>query len=75
MRKRYSIIALLVLIMFLVGCAQKIEEKKSQEITEEEVVKETDITEDISEVDTLEEDLDMSELENLEKDLDEVDWE
>lgn len=71
------ILALIVLMLFIVGCGKKAVEDVGEETTEDTggVEEETDISDDISEVDTLEEDLDLAELENLEKELDEIDWE
>lgn len=68
MKQRIKIILIaLIAMLFIISCAKKIIEEKEEA--------ETEISEDISGVDTLEEDLDISELENLEKDLDAIDWE
>ena len=67
-----KIIIALVIISLLVfaGCAQK--ESAPETVEESGTVEE--VSEDISEIDALDEDLDMSELENLDKELDSLDW-
>ena len=67
-----TILITLILSLFLAGC-QKAEEPT---VTTPEAPAETDISieSDISEIDTLDEELDLGELDNLEAELDEINW-
>ncbi len=62
------ILALLILMLFIASCATVPTEESKEE-------SENDISEDISEIDTLQKDMDISELEDIEKDLSEIGWE
>jgi len=59
---------LLVLALITVSCAPAEEVSKVQEPTEEV------ITENVNEIDSLQDDLDASELDSLDEDLSEVTW-
>jgi len=68
-------IILITLILILIGC-QKAEEPKV-EITPEqpaEIPSDISIESDISEIDSLDQDLNIEELENIETELDEINW-
>lgn len=59
---------LLVLALITVSCAPAEEVSRAQEPTEEV------ITENVNDVDSLQDDLDTSELDSLDDDLSEVNW-
>lgn len=67
--KIFAILALLLITsMLFQGCAKKAAppEKETEEPTE--------VDEDFSDIDNLEEDLSMEELEGLDKELEEINW-
>ena len=67
MRKIFGLVCLILLVSLIFGCKpQKEEPKLEVEVAEE------DISSDISEIDTLEEDLDMSELDELDNLINEL---
>lgn len=71
---RNTIIFLLIITLFVAGCAQK---ALTPETTEVETTGEASVDEvssDIDEVDTIDEDLEATELDDLEQELSELDW-
>lgn len=64
------ILITLILSLFLVGC-KKVEEPQ---IIPTEPTPDISIESEISEIDSLDKDLDLGELENLEAELDEINW-
>lgn len=71
--KIFAILALLLITsMLFQGCAKKAAppEKETEEVSEEP----TEVDEDFSDIDNLEEDLSMEELEGLDKELEEINW-
>jgi len=65
------ILITLILTLVLIGC-KKVEEVESA--IEAETTPDISIESDVSEIDSLDEDLGLGELENLEKELDEINW-
>ena len=63
----------LILTLVLVGC-QTQEEKEAPTPREPIETADISIEADISEIDSLNEDLSLDELENLEQELDEINW-
>ena len=68
MKKIIIIIGLILLIVFLLGCAKK----EPVGGTTGDV--KTDIDSDISDVDILDEELNTSDLDNIDKEIDEINW-
>lgn len=71
----FAIIALLLISSLVItGCGKKTEVPEiPQELPSEEGAEET-TTDDLSELENLDKDLDMGELEGVEKDLEGLDW-
>lgn len=68
----FIITALLVITSLLTtGCAKKSAPETPQQPSQEETER---ASEDLSELDNLDKELDMGELENIEKDLEGIDW-
>ena len=66
------VIGLILLVISLVGCAKKdIAPEEKATATEEAVA---NVGSDISDVGTLDKDLDTSALENIDKELEEINW-
>lgn len=75
--KIYSLIFITLILILLTACAPVTEEPPAE--TKEEVVMSTgdiaaDVENDITDIGTLDSDLDMAELEDLDKDLEDIDW-
>ena len=68
MKSRILVVSALLLLVFLLlqGCAEKAEEMPAEESTE--------IDDDFSDLESIDEDLSMDELENLDKELGEINW-
>lgn len=66
------ILITLILSLFLLGCQKK--EIPAEEPTVTPAETDISIQSEISEIDSLDEELDLGELENLEAELDEIDW-
>ena len=64
------ILITLILSIFLIGCQAPTTETPSEAAPEAE--EEISIDEDVSEIDTLDEDLGLEDLENIEAELDEI---
>lgn len=58
---------LLILLVLLQGCGKKSAAPEGPEET-------TEVDDDLSDLDDIEEDLSMDELENLDKELEEINW-
>ncbi|MBW2981126.1 hypothetical protein KY360_06950 [Candidatus Woesearchaeota archaeon] len=67
-----ALIAVLILSLFLIGCAPKEEAEAGEQKTGVSDV--DDVSSGISDVDTIDDDLGGEELDDLEKDLAEIDW-
>lgn len=68
MNKAFAVLALLLIVALLLqGCAKKAAPEGPSEET-------TEIDEDFSDIEDLEEDLSMDELEDLDKELEELNW-
>lgn len=68
-------IIVLMLLIFIVGCAMPVEEtKETVETAPTTESAATDIQEDISDVGTIDADLDIEALGDIEKEIDEIDW-
>lgn len=67
--KKLLAVTLILLLVFVAGCV-----KPSEAPAAPEAAVDTAISEDVSNVDTLSDDLSTSELDNLDKDLAEVTW-
>lgn len=74
-KKLLTILILLISLFYLVGCVQKVSEPTptvtTTPTTEEKVA---DIKSDVSDVGTLDEDLNLKDLENIDKELENVTW-
>ena len=68
---RKIILITLILTLVLIGC-KKVEEVEPA--IEAETTPDISIESDVSEIDSLDEDLGLGELENLETELDEINW-
>lgn len=68
-------IILITILLVLVGC-KKAEEPRVEITTKQpaETIADISINSDISEIDSLDKDLDAGELENLEVEIDEINW-
>jgi len=67
MKKTMAILGTtLIFLLFLTACIQK-QAEESQEIGD-------DVTEEFTDLDSLEEDLDISDLEEFEKEIENFDW-
>ena len=77
---RNIIISLLILAILLTGCAQKIIQQEEEKTTETPEFEETgdesidEVGSDISEIDTIDSELNASDLDDLEQELEELDW-
>ena len=68
MRKIIAIVFLILILVLLVGC-----QAKTQVEADDTTIK-TEVSSDVEEIDTLDDDMDISELDDLESDLDDLDW-
>lgn len=72
MKKILPILTLVLFVIFIIGCKNLMLEDEGPKSGVE--VAEEDIEKDISEIDTLEEDLDMSELDELDALIEELEF-
>lgn len=73
-KKLLMILVLLISLFYLVSCAQKVSEPTPVTTTPTTEENAADIEGDVSDVGTLDEDLNLEDLENIDKELEDVTW-
>jgi len=73
-KKILTLVFVIAVVALIAGCAKEAEKPApaaAEPATEEQI---SDVESDLSEIESLEEDLDFSELDSLEQELDEINW-